>query len=158
MCIPTLHLPFAPSTPIFPKKWLRLQKLQFFISQSSLPSLEGDNNIYKYIYYYLLLLLTICKYSKSLVPPPLKTVTSVTVTTVTVFAHFRKCRRNLLIMTNSRSQKVGTARLLALPSVVRSLIIKKKLRAKHPELSIVMIFLKSFTSGIPCMESKASTA
>ena len=37
-------------------------------------------------------------------------------------------------------------------------IIKKKLRAKHPELAIVMIFLESFTSGIPCMESKASTA
>ena len=30
----------------FPKKWLRLQKLQFFLSQFPLPSLEGDNNIY----------------------------------------------------------------------------------------------------------------
>ena len=29
----------------FPKKWLRLQKLQFFLSQFPLPSLEGDNNI-----------------------------------------------------------------------------------------------------------------
>ena len=35
---------------------------------------------------------------------------------------------------------------------------KKKLRAKYPELAIVMIFLESFTSGIPCKESKASTA
>ena len=81
------HLP-----RFFPKKWLRLQKLQFFISQSSLPSLEGDNNlyilyIYIIIYYYYLQSVST---PKSLVPPPLKTVTSVTVTTVTVFAHFRK--------------------------------------------------------------------
>ena len=62
------------------------------MSQFPFPSFEEDNNIYKYIYiyYYLLLLLTICKYSKSPCTPPLKTVTSVTVTTVTVFAHFRK--------------------------------------------------------------------
>ena len=40
-------------------QWLRLQKLQFFMSQSTPPSLEEDNNIYNFIYYYLLLLLTI---------------------------------------------------------------------------------------------------
>ena len=86
MCIPTLRLPFAPSTPIFLQKWLRLQKLQFFMSQSTFPSLEEDNNIYKFIYiiiyyYYLQSEST----PKALVPPPLKTVTSVTVTTVTTF-------------------------------------------------------------------------
>ena len=87
----------------FPKKWLRLQKLQFFLSQFPLPSLEGDNNNY-----YLLLLLTIWKFSKSLIPPPLKTVTSVTVTTVTIFAQ------------NQRSlvEVKGAARLLALSSVM----------------------------------------
>ena len=104
LCIPTLRLPFAPSTPIFPKKWLRLQKLQFFMSQFPFSSLEEDNNIYIIIYYYYLQSVST---PKVLVPPPLKTVTSVTVTTVTVFAHFRKWRRNLLIMANSKSQKVG---------------------------------------------------
>ena len=74
------HLP-----PIFLQKWLRLQKLQFFMSQSTFPSLEEDNNIYKLIYiiiyyYYLQSEST----PKALVPPPLKTVTSVTVTTVTI--------------------------------------------------------------------------
>ena len=74
-----------PLPPIFPQKWLRLQKLQFFMSQSTLPSLEEDNNIYNFIYiiiyyYYLQSEST----PKVLVPPPLKTVTSVTVTTVTI--------------------------------------------------------------------------
>ena len=41
-----LRLSFALSTPIFPQKWLRLQKLQFFMSQFPFPSLEEDNNIY----------------------------------------------------------------------------------------------------------------
>ena len=109
MCIPTLRLPFAPSTPIFPQKWLRLQKLQFFMSQFPFPSLEEDNNIYNFIYiiiyyYYLQSVST----PKSLVPPPLKTVTSVTVTTVTIFAQ------------NQRSlvEVKGAARLLALSSVM----------------------------------------
>ncbi len=96
---------FCAIYPDFPQKWLRLQKLQFFLSQFPLPSLEGDNNI---LYYYLLLLLTIWKFSKSLIPPPLKTVTSVTVTTVTIFAQ------------NQRSlvEVKGAARLLALSSVM----------------------------------------
>ena len=105
MCIPTLRLPFAPFTPIFPQKWLRLQKLQFFLSQFLLPSLEGDNNIYIIIYYYYLQSESTLKV---LVPPPLKTVTSVTVTTVTIFAQ------------NQRSlvEVKGAARLLALSSVM----------------------------------------
>ena len=45
---------FCAIYPDFPKKWLRLQKLQFFLSQFPLPSLEGDNNIYIIIYYYYL--------------------------------------------------------------------------------------------------------
>ena len=35
--------------------------------------------------------------------------------------------------------------------------IRKKLRTKRPELFYIMISV-SFTSGIPCKESKASTA
>ena len=107
LCIPTLRLSFALSTPIFPKKWLRLQKLQFFLSQFLLPSLEGDNNIY-------ILLSIIITYNLKVFrnpytpPPPLKTVTSVTVTTVTIFAQ------------NQRSlvEVKGAARLLALSSVM----------------------------------------
>ena len=56
---PNSTLVFCAIYPAFPQKWLRLQKLQFFLSQFPLPSLEGDNNIYINIYYYLLLLLTI---------------------------------------------------------------------------------------------------
>ena len=56
------------------------------MSQFPFPSLEEDNNIYINIYiiiyyYYLQSEST----PKTLVPPPLKTVTSVTVTTVTTF-------------------------------------------------------------------------
>ena len=79
------------------------------MSQSTFPSLEEDNNIYKFIYiiiyyYYLQSEST----PKALVPPPLKTVTSVTVTTVTIFAQ------------NQRSlvEVKGAARLLALSSVM----------------------------------------
>ena len=54
---PNSTLVFCAIYPAFPQKWLRLQKLQFFLSQFPLPSLEGDNNIYIYIiiiyYYYL---------------------------------------------------------------------------------------------------------
>ena len=41
---------FCAIYPDFPQKWLRLQKLQFFMSQFPFPSLEEDNNIYKFIY------------------------------------------------------------------------------------------------------------
>ena len=61
-------------------------------------------------------------------------------------------------MTNLMNQKVGGSKAACPAKCGAQSYHKKKLRAKHPELTIVMIFLKSFTSGIPCMESKASTA
>ncbi len=97
---------FCAIYPDFPQKWLRLQKLQFFLSQFPLPSLEGDNYIYIIIYYYYLQ--SESSRNPLYPPPPLKTVTSVTVTTVTIFAQ------------NQRSlvEVKGAARLLALSSVM----------------------------------------
>ena len=55
---PNSTLVFCAIYPAFPQKWLRLQKLQFFLSQFPLPSLEGDNNIYINIYILLSIIIT----------------------------------------------------------------------------------------------------
>ena len=84
-CASQLYVCLLRHLPRFSPKAVTVTEVTVFHELVSFPSLEEDNNIYKFIY------IIICYYylqsestPKVLVPPPLKTVTSVTVTTVTI--------------------------------------------------------------------------
>ena len=81
---PNSTFAFCAIYPDFPPKVVTVTEVTVFHELVSFPSLEEDNNIYIIyiiIYYYYLQSEST---PKVLVPPPLKTVTSVTVTTVTI--------------------------------------------------------------------------